>query len=555
MIFGVSQEGNSLSAAPENLKVVNCLNRPCDDNVAPRLRWKSLNYSNFEIQIFLNGSKILGECGNIITNDSYFCDKSVTSIPYIVPIDILKRNTKYKWRVRALDENGEEISFFSEPHNFETLEICREGTDIKDMDCDGIPDVIEKEVLGTSPDMKTLFVRPKLKKTEKFWTEFIELFPGDTRKGFVKIPQFENAGIEVVVIGKPDPEDLTPWHTYERFDNLDYNPAEPDEGLNNYHLANEKPVLPDGLLPCNIMEIERHEKLAASNYNGHTYLGIINTAINEHLTGKHTWSWDVKGDNARDKSATGGKHYGIPKIYNYPLDMYFKEGAYEKIKIGQPTINNITRCDGSPPSSCTKLSPLNLIDKSELQPPLVFNNEGSDTVEFAPFGMDGNGKIVYMPTISNEGHNYYTISVVKDIHIIRNTSSTVATVEIVPYNNNPSKMILLDKIDDTVHKTVFIDDSDQIVYIKAYTRDDVIRRTIVHEMGHALMTGSNSDHCSNPQCIMYENTIDWEPHDFNNSPCKMDKNGNSINCCNHRRGGSLDIRAIGRVYNTPHNTN
>jgi hypothetical protein len=45
---------------------------------------------------------------------------------------------------------------------------------------------------------------------------------------------------------------------------------------------------------------------------------------------------------------------------------------------------------------------------------------------------------------------------------------------------------------------------------KEYNRLDVYRRTIAHELGHAL----GMAHCNNTACIMYGNSIDWDMRDF-----------------------------------------
>jgi tripartite motif-containing protein 71 len=74
-----------------------------------------------------------------------------------------------------------------------------------------------------------------------------------------------------------------------------------------------------------------------------------------------------------------------------------------------------------------------------------------------------------------------------------------------------------------------------------YDRNAVMRRTIAHELGHTLMAASENDHCSEPQCIMYNSTADWEMRDF--GP------GSS---CIHSPGGSKDIRSKGVVHNSAH---
>jgi len=79
---------------------------------------------------------------------------------------------------------------------------------------------------------------------------------------------------------------------------------------------------------------------------------------------------------------------------------------------------------------------------------------------------------------------------------------------------------------------------------KGYTRDDVLKRTTVHEIGHALLNASNDEHCKNTQCIMYESVMDWELYDFGS----YDVSGAPR--CFHVSGGSRDIRQ--RVHNTQH---
>ena len=73
-----------------------------------------------------------------------------------------------------------------------------------------------------------------------------------------------------------------------------------------------------------------------------------------------------------------------------------------------------------------------------------------------------------------------------------------------------------------------------------YDRDTVLRRTIVHEMGHALLAGLDSDHCADPNCIMYASAADWQIHDFGPGDCV------------HKPGGSKDIRAAGVIHNSVH---
>jgi hypothetical protein len=73
-----------------------------------------------------------------------------------------------------------------------------------------------------------------------------------------------------------------------------------------------------------------------------------------------------------------------------------------------------------------------------------------------------------------------------------------------------------------------------------YTRADVMRRTLAHEMGHALLAASEKDHCTDYQCIMYHSVVDWEMRDFGPENCV------------HKPGGSKDIRTPGVIHNSIH---
>jgi hypothetical protein len=77
-----------------------------------------------------------------------------------------------------------------------------------------------------------------------------------------------------------------------------------------------------------------------------------------------------------------------------------------------------------------------------------------------------------------------------------------------------------------------------------YDRDKVLKRTTIHELGHALLNASNYDHCTNSQCIMNESVMDWELYNFGS----YDVSGAPR--CFHVSGGSKDIRQ--RVHNTQH---
>jgi hypothetical protein len=105
-----------------------------------------------------------------------------------------------------------------------------------------------------------------------------------------------------------------------------------------------------------------------------------------------------------------------------------------------------------------------------------------------------------------------------------------------PFAGNP---------DGTVEFNEVVFDADKkILYVGSrgirYDRDTVMRRTIAHEMGHALLAASENDHCTDVNCIMYHSVANWEMRDFGPGNCV------------HKPGGSKDIRSPGVVHNSVH---
>jgi hypothetical protein len=97
-----------------------------------------------------------------------------------------------------------------------------------------------------------------------------------------------------------------------------------------------------------------------------------------------------------------------------------------------------------------------------------------------------------------------------------------------------------------LNNSIVFDSNKKISYVGAipgtgYEREMVYRRTIAHELGHSLLAASENDHCSNPDCIMYGNVIDWKLSGFGET-----------GICTHSPGGSKDIRAKGVVHNRVH---
>jgi hypothetical protein len=74
-----------------------------------------------------------------------------------------------------------------------------------------------------------------------------------------------------------------------------------------------------------------------------------------------------------------------------------------------------------------------------------------------------------------------------------------------------------------------------------FDRNEVLRRTILHEMGHALLSAQNSDHCANNMCIMSSWVEDWTLHGFGDE-----------GSCTHSAEGSKNIREAGVIHNSVH---
>ena len=384
----------------------------------------------------------------------------------------------YYWRVSAIkNDYGESDwsdvwSFITQPP-YGNIFVGVRGITDPDDDFDGIDNVWEYNNLSKiSKNYKTLFVRPKQEsgRTYTYWDGFIKLFPDSRpeRYGFADIPALTNAGIEVVVIGPTccsDPNNPTPatctsipvgagyppytytgsgfqCHLYKPFDDFNYDPGKDASHPN-----------------CDILEIINKDPAvscsAGSQAYGHTFFST--TAL--------VWSWDTKGYTP---SAAGAHGYKIPQIYPFPLENYFKEGAYSAdIKPGSgPQTPSCV-------SGCTYKSPLNLNATNYI------TGLPDATVEFDPITFDNTGHIVSMltqPPLPTTG----------------------------------------------------------------YDRDTVRRRTIAHELGHALLAGFDSDHCADPSCLMYQSMVNWEMQNFGPGVCV------------HSPGGSKDIRSNGIIHNSLH---
>ena len=243
-------------------------------------------------------------------------------------------------------------------------------------------------------------------------------------------------------------------------------------------------------LPCSVMQIVSNDPgiycAYGSHSEGHIYFAENATTINENGEEEtlSTWSWDRKGYTP--KSSKGPKdQYYVPAVFPYPIRNYFSEGVYEVIREGAAPIYkdcykdcNASNGDCSNPNW---ISPMNLDDSDPSpNPPFTKSPDHSrkdDTVEFNPISFDTNGKITGSPLRGQSSYDY----------------------------------------------------------------NSVLKRTIVHEMGHAILGADEADHCANPKCIMSKYTLDWELHGFGGPSGGPN--------CEHQEGGRLDIRANGMIFN------
>jgi hypothetical protein len=446
-----------------------------ETNVAlnPAFSWNaSAGADSYELQVATNVNFT-----NIVVDQS-----GITATSY-TPASPLSNDATYYWQVNATNISGTSWSnvwSFHTQQIYGNLFIGVRGKLDPDLDEDGIDDTDANNgevVLGTTGGAngkKTLFIRPEQHMGGNlyvYWEDFYNiLFPEHPKPGFAKIDPLWNAGIEVVVIGPTCPTPCacdsnglptgscpTPCHHYPPFDCFNYDPS-------------ADPKHPS----CDILDVVNKlpdSYYGSSPYKGHTFFKEVVISENP-LVVKPYWWWDTKGYTPNNPNTPQYQTYGyfIPELYSFPLEKYFKEGAYTSISQGISPYT--TNCyNANPPCDISSFSsPVNL-------PPDV------DTVEFNPITFNiNNGQITEM---------------------------------------------------DTAH-----------IPAKGYTREDVLRRTTIHEIGHALLNASNDDHCENPQCIMYEAVTDWELHDFGS----YDVSGAPK--CFHVSGGAKDIRQ--RIHNTQH---
>ncbi len=325
-----------------------------------------------------------------------------------------------------------------------------------DDDNDGIPNEVEVNVLHTNPNKKTLFVKPSKMTSngKEYWRDFVEvLFPQNGPNGRV-IGYAEISPFTDTDIEVIVIGDDHEGHPYPPMRNYNYDPA-------------QDPNRP----PCDILEIVLEARAGAycdvdigtqiKDPKGHTYFAYFAYFA---TAAKGTWSWDTKGYTKSGQNTGQFKSYGNPWVYQYPLDNYFEEGAYKRIAENEAvvpplqTVDPMIVCTGQDCGKSTNnRSPMSL-------GPVIQGPSGPD---YGP----PDGKVEFNEiSFHNDGR-----------------------IEKIGQPNQPNPKG------------------------KEYDKNTVLKRTIVHEMGHAV--SNNYGHCSNPNCIMYEATVDWEMHPFGTGSC------------------------------------
>jgi len=183
--------------------------------------------------------------------------------------------------------------------------------------------------------------------------------------------------------------------------------------------------------------------------------------------------------------------YYTPSIYPFALNKYFLEGAYDRVSYEEYPFK-YDPCTASPYIQCYDLqndeaSPLNLYDADP----------------------------VISPEDAEEERDLYNETVEMGVGITFDANAQITS---------------------TFPPT-------EITWT-SYFYDDVLRRTIIHEMGHALLANAEgTQHCTFPDCIMGANTMDWELHPFGTS---------TPGGCEHSPGETREHNIREKVHNSIH---
>jgi hypothetical protein len=92
-----------------------------------------------------------------------------------------------------------------------------------------------------------------------------------------------------------------------------------------------------------------------------------------------------------------------------------------------------------------------------------------------------------------------------------------------PTDGSPDQWVEFKPITFNADKTIDCFDNDcnltepLAVTETQFDFDAVLRRTIMHEMGHAFLTAMPTDHCDTDTCILQGGVEDWTLHPFGSS--------------------------------------
>jgi hypothetical protein len=354
-----------------------------------------------------------------------------------------------------------------------------------DDDCDGITNA-QEAAMGTNPSVKTLFVRPLAwnAATGKF------VFWSDFKAKMYSFP--------VGSADRPGFAYIPPLAAAGIEVSIVGDPAHPYapmRGRSDYNPSlGEEPVYDPAKddpnhYPCDILDVRYTAKrTAGSKNNSHTY-------FYQGLAG-YTWTWDLKGYTQNISLSTPpNPHWNKYQhhqafVYWEPLDRYMAEGAYPTIDNTFGPVEGLTVGPGTPGEMILGCTTAACVDSSPMNlndletGPPPYTDDPDLTVEFNAISFDVDAKI------TNVG--------------ARGTSS--------------------------------------------FDRWVVLARTILHEMGHALLTASGTlpnqgDHCSQAGCIMSGSTIntwDWRVQSFGVGQCK------------HLTDAQYNIQEKGIIHNSTH---
>jgi len=354
----------------------------------------------------------------------------------------------------------------SQGFSFQTASAGGTTWDIADDDGDGIPNS-EEDLLGTSRTTKTIFVRPKkctgLDANREcinwvYWSEFVEvLFPHASKAGFADIYAFTDAGIEVVVIGAQGAQ--TPYWPMQDFS---YDPGVATKNLNPSGAPIDfDPSVANWQGPhCDIMEVSYYPpesgKFCTEVGGCHKNYGHL------YFTSSSGFLWDTKGFTP---NTTEYHNYYIPILYGYVQKNYFEEACFDQLSKGElpkyeqaGTWPQGYQCNVTPINQCYQF-------RSTYSSPLNLNKSGP------PFGPPD------------------------------------TWVEFKPISYNADKRLNCFDNDCGLTQPLAVNETQ-------YDFNAVLRRTIMHEMGHAFLLATTADHCSGATCILQDGVEDWTLHPF-----------------------------------------